>query len=407
MTDRGSRPIFHDEERMADVSSIVGAIAHDFNNLLTPLLAYPQLIMDDLPEGTNGRALLEVMEKTAKDMVHITQQLLDFSSKDGMGQSQKVDINDIILDVLSQLKTNETISTNILIETVLNPNITPVKGVVDLLTRVLHNICINAVEAVGGKGHIKVQTENVHVGTGTSAAGMFHGEGDYIQISVFDDGPGIPDSIRNQIFNPFFTTKKGSHKRGAGLGLSVAYRIVKNHSGFIDFESKPDQGTTFSVYLPIAGESQTSEDIKSANINNVIEHIPDLLKCNSDRILVVDDEKAISRLFQMILTSALEGRIIDVASNGEEAVNAFVEKHHAVIVLDLHMPVMDGKEAFFKIESLCKENNWQMPSVVFCTGYAPSDSIKNVVEFVSKHCLLAKPVTGETIVEAVKGRLAK
>jgi small basic protein (TIGR04137 family) len=133
----------------------------------------------------------------------------------------------------------------------------------------------------------------------------------------------------------------------------------------------------------------------------------DSVPCDRQRILVVDDEQIIQRLFEMILSWELPGRQIDVASNGAEAVRAFTSGHHAVLLMDLHMPVMDGQAAFCEIQRTCEARNWQMPSVVFCTGFAPPASLKDVLSKSSVHCLLSKPVSNETLVEAVKQRLTK
>ena len=130
-----------------------------------------------------------------------------------------------------------------------------------------------------------------------------------------------------------------------------------------------------------------------------------LLECDRRRTLIVDDEKEIVRLFHMILGTELPDLVIDEAYNGAEAVDAFSEGHHAVLILDLHMPVMDGQASFGRIQELCRTRNWQMPSVVFCTGYAPPDLVTRAVREEGAHCLLSKPVSGDDIVRAVRTRL--
>jgi len=128
--------------------------------------------------------------------------------------------------------------------------------------------------------------------------------------------------------------------------------------------------------------------------------------CDRGRILIVDDEGPILRLFRMILSSAVPDREIDLASNGLEAVGAFQNKHHAVVLMDLHMPVMDGQAAFVKIRKLCHARKWEMPCVVFCTGFASPETVRRLIVEDPAHCPLAKPVKWETLVEAVKSRLA-
>lgn len=405
MTGRGSESIISDDDRLAIVSGIIGTIAHDFNNLLTPFLAYPQLIRSDLPENASSHALLEVMEKTAKDMVHINQQLLDLSSRKEM-ELYPVDINEIVSNVISQLHAGGLITPEMSVHIVLPPGLGRVMGNIDCLVRALYNVCLNAVEAIAADGKLDVRAEAVHVEEGCSASGMLRRKGEYVRIVVADNGYGISEDVRGQIFNPFFTTKKGGSRRGAGLGLSVAFRIIKNHNGFIDFESQPGQGASFSLYLPAetAVELPKPDSVKDSGHGTTAKS---LVGCDKNRILIVDDEKTILKLFQMILSTGMPGYTIDMASNGQEAVDAFSGGHHAVLIMDLHMPVMDGQAAFFKIDHLCKEHQWEMPSVVFCTGFAPPDSIRGVIGDDSRHCLLAKPVSGETIIEAVKSRLMK
>lgn len=130
-----------------------------------------------------------------------------------------------------------------------------------------------------------------------------------------------------------------------------------------------------------------------------------VVPCDRGRVLIVDDEATIVRLFKMLLEFDLPGKQIDTACNGAEAIEKFSSGHHGVLVMDLHMPVMDGLNAFLNIESSCRSNDWQMPAVVFCTGYAPPDPVLKAVAGSSSHCLLQKPVTSDVLVQAVASRL--
>jgi CheY-like chemotaxis protein len=132
---------------------------------------------------------------------------------------------------------------------------------------------------------------------------------------------------------------------------------------------------------------------------------PRAVPCDPGCVLVVDDEKAIRSLFQMILSEELPGCRVDMASNGQEALDAFKALHHAVLLMDLHMPVMDGHRAFCEIERHCRAGNWEMPSFVFCTGFAPPDALLNAIDDSVNHCLLSKPVDTMTLVNAVRTRL--
>ena len=129
------------------------------------------------------------------------------------------------------------------------------------------------------------------------------------------------------------------------------------------------------------------------------------VECDRHRALVVDDEGSIRTLFRALLLSELPQLKIDTAANGLDAVRTFTVGHQAVLIMDIHMPVMNGRDAFYEIQKVCAERQWNMPSVIFCTGYAPGDTLDPVLRSDPRHCLLLKPVSGDTIVDAVRRRL--
>ena len=131
-----------------------------------------------------------------------------------------------------------------------------------------------------------------------------------------------------------------------------------------------------------------------------------LAPCDRRRILVADDEKNICHVFRMLLSNHLPGCRIDVAVNGMEAVQLFREVHHGALIMDLKMPVMDGLTAFHEIQGICENENWEMPSVVFCTGYDPPDGVQKIIADNPAHSLLRKPVNEETLVGALKPHLS-
>jgi CheY-like chemotaxis protein len=124
--------------------------------------------------------------------------------------------------------------------------------------------------------------------------------------------------------------------------------------------------------------------------------------CDMEKILIVDDEASIRRLFNMVLSDAFANMEIDQACNGVEALRFFREKRHGVIIMDLRMPVMDGLQAFQAIESFCLKEKQEMPSVIFCTGFAPPEALKAIVGEGRPHTLLHKPVNSQDIVRSVK-----
>ena len=124
------------------------------------------------------------------------------------------------------------------------------------------------------------------------------------------------------------------------------------------------------------------------------------------RLLVVDDEEVIQKLFSMLLSWELPGASVDIASNGAEALEAFENNHHGVLLMDLHMPVMDGQSAFLALEKRCRDSGWEMPRVVFCSGFAPPTALRERVAKDGAHCMLSKPVANEVLIEAVRQGLS-
>lgn len=131
----------------------------------------------------------------------------------------------------------------------------------------------------------------------------------------------------------------------------------------------------------------------------------DVAPTHGQSLLIVDDEVTLRRFFQSIIAAKLPNLHIDTAADGQEAVAAFRARHHAVIILDIAMPIMDGERAFQEIRKICKENKWEMPAIIFCTGYTPPASVREAVQNEQLHCYLPKPVTGDVLVSSVKNRL--
>jgi len=230
-------------ERLETAGTVAGQIAHDFNNLLTPLIAYPQLIRKAIPAGSPALEFLDLMEKTAKDMSHLTQQLLSLSRRGQMGK-EIFKLDELIDRVIGLLDSTRPAGIRILHE----PSSMPleVKGSRDQMLRVIQNICQNAIDAMGESGTLVIRAENIYLDAPFGQYEMVN-TGEYVKLSFSDSGCGIPDAIKDRIFDPFFTTKG---KQGTGLGLAIGKTIVEAHRGSITCDSEPGRGTVFVVSLP-------------------------------------------------------------------------------------------------------------------------------------------------------------
>jgi len=129
------------------------------------------------------------------------------------------------------------------------------------------------------------------------------------------------------------------------------------------------------------------------------------IPCDRHRLLITEDNDAVRQALGRVVAYWLNGCVVDLAINGLEALQSFRELHQGVVLMDLKMPVMDGETAYTEIGKVCAENNWEMPSVVFCTGYMPTDDLKNIVAACPAHCILRKPVRPDLLIDTVKQHL--
>ena len=378
------------------VRDFAGKLAHDFNNLLTPLLAYPQLIRSDLPQGSTSAGLLDVIEETSETMAHVASRLVELaiSRKD---RQHPIALDKVVAEVLADLD-HDNLAFGITIvpppafdESILVPH--------DVLTGPIKEICINALESMDGEGVLTITTELLTVDDADSVVGEEIVPGVYVCIHVHDTGQGMTQEVRDKAFDPFFSKGKQTKARGAGLGLPIALSAVGDCGGRIAFGEADADGFTVTIVFPTLAPEP--DEVSEGEVDSSADDADGV----RFRVLVVDDEQPIVELFKLMLESAIPHIDVDVADNGMNAVESFRERRHQVIVMDLHMPIMDGKVAFSRLAELCKANGWEMPGMIFCTGYAPPNGIQDGVSGTPEHYLLQKPVTTEILVNAVKARL--
>ncbi|MBI4801935.1 MAG: PAS domain S-box protein [Elusimicrobia bacterium] len=228
--------------KMEALELLAGQISHDFNNLLTIIIGAMELVKEDLKEGTTGMKMAEEILKISKESANLIKQLLIFAS----GQDTApvvVNPNEVIKE--AQVLFNRLLGRNIKVVYELSPDLYRVKIEPEQFQRALMNLAINAGDAMPKGGTIKIATSNFSAPPGGR---LPLAPGEYAAIEVSDSGPGIPPEIMDHIFEPFFTTKPRS--KGAGLGLSIVYGIIKQHKGDILVSSEPDKGAVFTIYLP-------------------------------------------------------------------------------------------------------------------------------------------------------------
>lgn len=253
---------------MAATARMAGQIAHDYNNLLGPLVAYPELLKDTIPSDSDGQELLREMCEGAELMTQINQKLLDF------GQRTESEPALIDLNALVELVIHENIDDDQQgrIITELSDELPEIKGSATKISTALGNLLDNAKEAIPDGGSITVTTAVRHL----SANGSEHvgiPEGEYIELAVTDSGPGVPNSQTPNIFEPFYSTRQVDRQRGAGLGLSIAWAIMKGHNGFIDMKSRQGYGSTFYLIFPVATQAELSQAKPPADSPEIPSHV--------------------------------------------------------------------------------------------------------------------------------------
>lgn len=338
-------------QKMEAVGTLAGGVAHDFNNILQAINGYAQII--SLGTGPNEpmRGHVEQIEAAVGRASQLVQQLLTFSRR-VQPELKQADLNQVVKQVLDLLE--RTLPKMITIGLELDESLSPVNADPNQIEQVLLNLGANAGDAMPEGGRLLVKTSNQ---TLDQAFCQDHPEarpGDYVRLEVSDSGCGMDSVTAAHIFDPFFTTKELG--KGTGLGLSMVYGIVRTHDGFIIVNSRPDEGSTFSIYLPAAGGVAETESPASQ---------AEAQPGGGESLLLVDDEPDILNSTREVLEHF--GYKVRTATSGEEAVAAYEARpaYYDLVLLDLGMPGMGGAKA---LDKLCELD--PQVKVIVCSGYS-------------------------------------
>lgn len=328
----------HQAQKMESVGRLAGGVAHDFNNMLCVILGYAELAQQKENDSSQLREYLEQIHKTATRSADIVRQLLAFARKQTVAP-KVLDLNETVQGMLKMLTRliGEDIDLVWLPEEVL----WPVKIDPTQIDQVLANLCINARDATAGVGKINIETENKICDAHFCKEHIDFVPGEYVTLSVCDDGCGMDQETLKNIFEPFFTTKGVGE--GTGLGLATVYGIVKQNGGFIDVYSELGKGTCFKFFLPrFLGkvERERTTEVKSP------------VERGRETVLLVEDEPAILDIGKQLLE--MKGyRVLSAGTPGEAI--RLAEEHIGEIHLlltDVVMPEMNGRELARKLLSL-------------------------------------------------------
>ncbi|EKD37194.1 MAG: PAS/PAC sensor hybrid histidine kinase [uncultured bacterium] len=327
-------------QKMESVGRLAGGVAHDFNNMLSVILGYCDLALIDVtPEHQLYRNLIEI-RKAARHSADLTHQLLAFARQQTIAP-RVLDLNEAVGSMLAMLR--RLIGEEIILVWHPAGNIWPIKVDPAQINQILANLSINARDAISGNGTITIGTENVVLNE-TDCVNMPDSHpGDYVVLSIRDNGHGIEKETLEHIFEPFFTTK--GQGEGTGLGLATVYGIIQQNRGFIRVTSEPGRGTTFRNYLP---RFQGQEEILTGTQRNTEANDA----TGRETILLVEDERAILEVISTMLRR--QGYNILAAATPHEALRIAGRRDREIHLLltDVIMPEMNGKELARRLQKI-------------------------------------------------------
>lgn len=377
-------------QKMEAIGTLAGGVAHDLNNILSGIVSYPDLLLMQLPENSPLRKPIATIQGSGIKAAAIVQDLLTLARR-GVAITEVVKLNDIIDEYQISPESGKLKSYHpfVEIETSLEPDLLNILGSPVHLSKTVMNLVSNAAEAMPDGGKIFISTANRYIDQPIRGYDDVQ-EGDYVVLTVSDNGIGISSDDINRIFEPFYT-KKTMGRSGTGLGMAVVWGTVKDHKGYIEAQGNQGQGTTFTLYFPVT-RKELAKDKISLSI--------DEFKGNGQSVLVVDDVKEQREIASSILSEL--GYSVTTVSSGEAAVDYMKENTADLVVLDMIMePGIDGFETYKKITALRPEQK-----TIIASGFSETDRVRKAQKLgAGKY--VKKPYTVEKIGLAVKKELKK
>ena len=325
-------------EKMEALGMLAGGVAHDLNNVLGILVGYSELLLCDIPEKSALRGHAEKILGGGARAAAIVQDLLTLARR-GVHSENVINLNTLIGDIQKTPEFENLCSSHpgVRFQTELAPDLLSIKGSASHLYKTVMNLLTNAAEAIPEGGTVTVTTGNRNLDRPVQGYDNVRA-GDYAVLSVSDTGNGIAGDDMRHIFEPFYT-KKVMGRSGTGLGLAVVWGTVKDHQAYIDVQSEPGKGATFTLYFPVTREALTT----TPTAIPVEEYFG-----NDESILVVDDIRE-----QRELAASMLGKLnykVETAACGEAAVEVLKGRRVDLVVLDMIMdPGMDGLDTYRKI----------------------------------------------------------
>ncbi len=346
-------------QKMKAVGTLAGGIAHDFNNILATVMGYASYLKEKYKDDEQIYNGLNAIEKSTIRASELTEQILAYSRK-GRLEIKPFNLNSVIKNVYEIIVISFKKTIDVVLD--IDEDLKNIKGDMSQLNQVVLNLVINAKEAMGGAGTLRIETFSKVIGDEDEAAELKVVQGSYSCMKFTDTGHGMDKDVLARIFEPYFSTK--SDRTSTGLGMSVVFGIVKGHNGFIGVNSEVDRGTEITIYLP------TTEHLKDVKKEDDFDALG-----GSETILLIDDEISVLKMSERILKDA--GYKVFAKSSGREGFEEY-EKAPAqvdLVILDVVMPDMAGDEILEKLLKLDPD-----VKVLLISGYSDKDQHNDLLE---------------------------
>jgi two-component system cell cycle sensor histidine kinase/response regulator CckA len=334
--------------RLESIGTLAAGVAHDFNNLLTVVQGNADMMLMDLNPTHPHHARLQEIGRQVQSAKRLTGQLLGYARK-GRFEIQILDLNQMLRGAAEAFgRTRKEITVTL----ELDADLRPIEGDGGQVEQLILNLLLNAGDAMPQGGNLTLRTRNA-THSDMSSAAFRPRQGRYAMLSVRDTGKGMDERTLGRVFEPFFTTKEMG--RGTGLGLASVYGTVKGHGGYVEVDSQPGKGTTFTVYLPVKA-------------NGEVETVPGAQPAAAERravILLVDDEETVRAVARDMLRS-LSYEVLS-AANGQEAIELYEAERERIrlVILDIVLPGLGGGDIFRRLKAIDPQ-----VKVLVCSGYS-------------------------------------
>ena len=375
-------------QKMESVGRLTSGIAHDFNNILAAIVGSIELVEDKLAADDEGLAALRNGIEAAMLGSELTGRLLAFARQQPLAPTE-IDINDIVAMLTPVLR--RTLGGQVQVESILDGDLWMARADSSQVQDALLNLSINARDAMPDGGLLRIETRNVTLDADYADRHIDAVPGDYVMLSVTDNGSGMPPEVMARAFEPFFTTKEAG--RGSGLGLSMVYGFAQQSAGHLNIYSEQGTGTSVKLYLPRCERAdETRAEVPARPV--------DLAQGGSETVMVVDDFDAVRRIACRTLRDL--GYLVVEASNAEKAL-ALIDRGQTIDLLftDIVMPGgMTGR-------ALAEEVWARLPRlpVLFTSGFVGMSG-EGTTGTGSRITILHKPYRRQELAARVREALA-